>query len=168
MAQKAQMKSGCNTNNKPDMYPKKKIKHRLRARTWLFTLNNPEKKILTQLAQNKHCFGNDVIRYLIQEEMGEEKTHHLQGAIQFKKNIEFNTVKSYLPKAHWEKSRSLYSSFKYCGKLDTRCGEIFTFGDVEKYIEIEEELESTFLNNLNIEMRDHYIWGKKSPNIKNI
>ncbi len=164
----AQIEIGCNTNKPIKKDQKIRKIFRNRAYTWCFTLNNPDLNIVVQLAQKKPLFGNEVKRYLIQEEMGSENTPHLQGTIQFNKKVDFKKVKSYLPKAHWEKSRSLSSSFKYCGKLDTRCGEIFTFGDVEKYIEIEKELESTFLNNLQKEMRDHYVWGKKSPNIKNI
>jgi len=104
------------------------------------------------LSQKKPVFGYEIIKFLIQEECGESKTPHLQGVIQFKNQVDFNMVKSYLPDAHWEKSRSIVASFKYCGKLDTRSGDIFSYGDVSKYIEIEPESESEFLDNLRLEM----------------
>lgn len=149
MSEMSEIKLECNTNNNSNFrqkFKKKNFKPRLKAKTWLFTLNNPEKKIMSDLSEGKPNFGVGVIRYLIQEEMGKNKTHHLQGAIQFKSEREFNTVRSYLPKAHWEKSRSLAASFRYCGKIDTRCGAIFTYGDVEKYIEQEIETEGQFLD----------------------
>lgn len=130
------MRIGNTNNPQKKSYRKKKVQ-RQRARTWLFTLNNPTKKLVAQLALKKHPFSGDIIKYLIQEEVGEEGTPHLQGAIQWKSTIEFSTVKSYLPTAHWETSRSVYSSFYYCGKLDTRSGQIFMLGDVEKYVEKE-------------------------------
>ncbi len=145
------MKLECNTKNNSNLrqkFKKKNFKRRLKAKTWLFTLNNPDKKIMSEMSEGKPNFGVGVVRYLIQEEMGKEGTHHLQGAIQFKTEREFNTVKSYLPTAHWEKSRSLAASFRYCGKIDTRCGAIFSYGDVEKYIEKERETEGMFLDRL--------------------
>ncbi len=134
------------------MCPKKLKKTRFRARTWMFTLANPEKELLAQLALKKGFPGMDIIKYLIQPEKSESGLFHLQGAIQFKNTVEFNVVKKLLPKAHWETSRSLKSTFKYCGKLATRQSNPYCYGDVNQYIEKEEETESKFLDNLRYEM----------------
>ncbi len=128
---------GCNTKKKPKSTTEKSKKARQRARTWCLTLNNPSLELLAQLSSEKLLSKYKVKQYLIQEETGEEGTPHLQGVIQFADNMEFNTVKCILPTAHWERSRSLARSFKYCGKLKTRSGRVFTYGAVEKYIERE-------------------------------
>ncbi len=149
MTQKAQKQFGSNTKIMPKCTTKKSKNVRQRARTWLLTLNNPSSELLTQLTRGKVFEEFKIIKYLIQEETGESGTQHLQGAIQFADNIDFNTLKKIFPTAHWEKSRSLARSFNYCGKLKTKTGEIFTYGDVDKYIEkepaTEQEIRSEFL-----------------------
>ncbi len=156
MAQKTQKQFGCNTKKKPNSAGKKMKNHRNRARTWSMTLNNPTPEMLTHLSQEKVFEEYKINKYLIQEETGESGTHHLQGAIQFSDNIEFSTLKKILPTAHWDKSRSLARAFRYCGKLKTRTGKIFTYGDVSKYIErepaTEEELKINFLNQVQFTM----------------
>ncbi len=137
MAHMAQKTFGSNTKKKPNCTTRKSTKPRQRARTWILTLNNPSSELLAQLRSQKALLKYKVKQYLIQEEVGKEGTPHLQGAIQFEDNLEFNTVKRIFPTAHWEKSRSLARSFTYCGKLKTRAGEVFTYGPVEKYIERE-------------------------------
>ncbi len=157
MTQKTQKRFGCNTKITPNSATEKMMNHRNRARTWLLTLNNPTKNLLTQLAQKKVFDGYNIIKYLIQEETGESGTQHLQGAIQFADNVYFSTLKKIFPTAHWEKSKSLARSFRYCGKLKTRTGEIFTYGDVSKYIErepaTEEEIRSNFLKKVQFHMK---------------
>ncbi len=81
-----------------------------------------------------------------QEEVGEEKNvAHLQGVIQFKEKKTLNAVKIILPKAHWEVCRSLHASIKYCSKKATRNGELYTFGDVNKWLEVEKKSIETLI-----------------------
>ncbi len=128
----SQTKSGCNTI--PRGKYKKKY-HRNRGRNWSFTLNNYVPENLTQIS-HKMWGSNEVMEGIIQEEIGEEKgTEHLQGAICFKNQVDFTTLKKLWPAAHWEKSKGKIASLKYCGKLDTRNGKTITIGPVEKYVQ---------------------------------
>ncbi len=107
-----------NTINVPKRSPS-------RARNWCFTLNNYTKKdIDTFFDLNR--FQN-LKQYCFQEEMGEEKTPHLQGVLAYKNAIEFTTVKKIHPLAHWEKCKSLKASLQYCSKEDSRVGKTYTW-----------------------------------------
>ncbi len=107
---------------------------RNRARSWCFTLNNYlEEDIVTlshpkwnNMRAKKICF---------QEEIGEEsKIPHLQGVVQFEESVSFTTLKSFHPKIHWEKCKSLPASIKYCSKVNTRNGKLYTHGVPEKFL----------------------------------
>ncbi len=125
-------KSGCNTRAR-DKFKKKAGRNR--ARSWFLTLNNPTSDHLSQLSHEIFFEELDIIKYLVQEEEGKNGTKHLQGAVQFKNQVDFDVLKKMHPEAHWEKCISIISSLRYCGKLDTRAGKVFTMGDVEKYVE---------------------------------
>ncbi len=130
----------------------KNLAGRKRARIWCFTLNNPNPSELSQLSQEKFFGGSQIIKYLAQEEVGENGTPHLQGTVQFKNQVDFSTLKKINARAHWTKTKLPQQSFRYCGKLKTRCGEIFAYGDVSKYIEKEPETESEFMVKLREQM----------------
>lgn len=83
--------------------------------------------MLSQLSQN--IIGILKIKKLIfQEEIGKEKTKHLQGFVMFKNQVDFSVVKEALPTAHIEKCKCVGASIKYCSKKDTRSGALHTFG----------------------------------------
>lgn len=122
---------------------KRTIKNPKRVRSWCFTLNNYTKEDIAQLSHE--IFQYQTQKICFQEEVGEEKNvAHLQGVIQFKEKKTLNGVKIILPKAHWEVCRSLHASIKYCSKKATRNGKLYTFGDVDKWLEkVKKSLEET-------------------------
>ena len=96
---------------------------RNRSRGWCFTLNNYEESdidLLTQLW--------DDVRYVFQEETGEEGTPHLQGVVYFENARSFESMKQIDTRIHWERCRSLKKSIDYCNKSETRTGRVFSKG----------------------------------------
>ncbi len=106
---------------------------RNRARTWCFTLNNYTEEDIVSLSHNK---WNDmeITKYVFQEEIGEEKTKHLQGVVQFKNQISFTTLKEFHNKIRWSKCKNLKASIKYCSKQKSRNGEIYKHGDIDQWL----------------------------------
>lgn len=82
---------------------------------WCFTLNNPN------LPEDALQFTGHprVLDYVIQEEVGESGTHHLQGYLRFKSKVRplslFKTTA-----IHWEKTRSIEASKAYCSDAEKR------------------------------------------------
>lgn len=85
---------------------------RTRSRRYVFTLNNWTEEELS------HCISKfQPFKYCIGEEIGEEKTPHLQGYIDFKNQKDFSVVKALIPRAHIEKAKgSAKQNFAYCSK----------------------------------------------------
>ncbi len=113
---------------------------RNRARSWCFTLNNYKEEDLVTLShpkwENLRCK-----RFCFQEEMGSEsKIPHLQGVVQFEESTSFSTLKSFHDKIHWEKCKSLPASIKYCSKVATRNGKLYTHGISKKSLWKEREV----------------------------
>ncbi len=113
----------------------KKLKRRNRARCWILTLNNYTDEHLSQLSQEIFFGETRQIKYICQEEIGESGTKHLQGVVQYENQVDFSKLRKLHPTAHWEICKNLHSCLKYCGKLKTRNGEVFQYGDVNKYVE---------------------------------
>ncbi len=95
------------------------LKRQIQKKNWVFTLNNPTKKDLVQLeTQIKGCE-----RIIWQEEIGEEKTPHVQGAIVFKKRCRpigvFNKLLGH-KRTHFEAMRGSLQDQWYCNKEETR------------------------------------------------
>lgn len=66
-------------------------------------------------------------RYVFQEERGAQGTPHIQGTIETIKKM--RSSEFYLPtQIHWEKTRNVEASFKYCAKQDSKIGETYSFG----------------------------------------
>lgn len=84
-----------------------------KSRAWLFTLNNP--------ANNELALPESA-RYLVyQLESGESGTPHLQGYILYSNAVRLASVRTFLPRAHWEKRRGNHKQAKdYCTKEETR------------------------------------------------
>ncbi len=124
------LKSVSNGNTKESRHSSS----RNRARTWCFTLNNYTDEDRVSLSHNKWD-DLEISKLVFQEEIGGEKnTKHLQGVVQFKNQVSFTTLKEFHNKIRWSKCKNLQASIKYCSKQDTRNGEIYTHGNVEKWL----------------------------------
>ncbi len=97
-----------------------------KARSWCFTINNHTVETWNSLTHLNLNF--QIKKIIFQEEKGENDTPHIQGVIQFKNQILFNTLKELYPTAHWEICRTLKGSIKYCSKEETRAGKQFSYG----------------------------------------
>ncbi len=106
---------------------------RNRARTWCFTLNNYTENDIVSLSHTK-WEELEITKYVFQQEIGKEKTKHLQGVVQFKNQISFTTLKEFHNKIRWSKCKNLQASIKYCSKQDTRDGELYQHGNVDKWL----------------------------------
>lgn len=81
------------------------------SKTWCFTLNNYSKEEEDSLPLRAE------INYLIYgREVSTTGTRHLQGFLTLKKAARLTGVRKLLPRAHWEVSRSVEASIKYCQK----------------------------------------------------
>lgn len=100
-----------------------------RARSWLFTINNPttsRANIETSVTKHQH------FRYLVyQSEEGDKGTPHWQGYIEFKAPMRFNAVKLLLGgRAHIETRRGTRTEARnYCMKEDSRIAGPWEHGD---------------------------------------
>ncbi len=98
----------------------------MRARNWCFTLNNPDNgdfEFWEDVAKNDEW--NDLIQYvIIQEEVGEEGTVHLQGYLELKKALRMGRMKNLFgQRYHFEKRRGTQSqAIAYCKKVPDRTG----------------------------------------------
>ncbi len=109
----------------------------LRSRGWTFTLNNYSESDIAQLTQ---FFDTMEVRYIFQEEMSGTGTPHLQGLMYFKNARSWSSIKQIDNRMHIEVCRSVNKSVKYCQKLDTRTGEIYSKGF--KIVEIKDVLST--------------------------
>ncbi len=133
MAQNALTETYCNTNKVPKSTPSK-------CRNWCFTLNNyTENEISTIIREKDNSRCN---KYCFQEEKGDNGTPHLQGTLAYKHAISFNTVKKLLPKAHWEKARSLNRALAYCCKKDTRNGHVWMHNYKQPFVYTRENINN--------------------------
>lgn len=87
---------------------------KLRSRRLIFVLNNPEKDdclIISEFLTSKDA------KFIIGDEVGEQGTPHLQGYVEFKNQIRFETLKNFNPKIHWEKAfGNRKQNIDYCSK----------------------------------------------------
>ena len=119
---------------------------------WCFTLNNYT-NLIEKIEQAK--------RWVIGEEIGEQGTKHLQGYVEFKTKIRFNTVKNRLPNgAHIEPANgSPEQNYNYCIKE----GKYKTFGTFSfKQNSSEEVIDGLLKGDKLVERSIHYIRYKKS------
>jgi len=91
------------------------------ALCWCYTLNNPvedeESRVLDPLCCY-HVYG---------VETGESGTRHLQGYVKFLKRMRLPSLKTLLPRAHWECARGTPSQNReYCSKD----GQVYEYGEL--------------------------------------
>ena len=86
-----------------------------RSRKWIFVIHNWTTEHVTKIIDFCTINGHE---YLFAEEMGEEKnTPHLQGYIQSKNAIRFDTLKNLEKTIHLEKAKgNLQQQFDYITK----------------------------------------------------
>lgn len=96
-------------------------------RFWCFTWNNYDGIVVPE------DFGK-WFRYVIyQEEVGENGTPHLQGYIEFKRQMRLSALKKMLPTAHWEPRRGTQEeAITYCTKVETRVAGPYEMGTKTK------------------------------------
>lgn len=91
----------------------------LRARIWVWTLNNPTEDHKQQMK----CYcEKECIAYVYQLEIGKQGTPHLQGYWEFKNPRYFTGLKKDWPTIHLEKCRDTAAAKAYCQKDDTKAG----------------------------------------------
>jgi len=93
-----------------------------RSRNWCFTINNPTDVDDTSLQESNYKY------LLYQKEKGKEETEHYQGLITFKESKSLAQMKKINKIAHWEVTRSLTASVKYCKKEESRIDGPYEFG----------------------------------------
>lgn len=105
---------------------------------WMFTFNNYDENDVSDVL-NK--LKEKCEKFVIQEELGENKTPHLQGSIKLLKPGRWSELKL-SKKIHWDKTKSFDKSFEYCQKDLTRNGRRWIYPEPEEEIIIlrEEEL----------------------------
>lgn len=104
----------------------KTTKQRVRAKRWVFTLNNytpEEENKLKEMDCEWMVFGHEHTKE-------GEGTPHLQGALTFKKTMELSRLKKLIPRAHLEKMQANdpKEARDYCLKEDT--GGYFEKGEM--------------------------------------
>ena len=109
------------------------------SKQWCFTYNNYNKNecvpIILDILQNNNC------KYVFQEETGENGTHHLQGSIMFDNKVRPMGIFKLFPSIHWEKTKDLKASIKYCCKEDTRTGDVYSNIPLPKPIKLIQDLK---------------------------
>jgi hypothetical protein len=90
-----------------------------KARNWVFTWNNYPEFWFQMLIDS---IGNKDIRYIMQPEIGESGTPHIQGYIEFPNPRSLGGLKKLSSKIHWEISRNCEASINYCKKVGSKAG----------------------------------------------
>ncbi len=90
-----------------------------RARAWCFTYNNPDDGGGAHLAHHFEVV-EDSCRFVMQEEVGESGTPHIQGVAHFKNARTLAGIKRINPVIHWEPCKNLRASVRYCTKSESR------------------------------------------------
>lgn len=91
---------------------------------WFFTWNNYPSDALETL---ELTFKTNAVKYVWQEETGENGTPHIQGCLRLKKRGRWSEFG--LPKTiHWEACLDFENACLYCSKQETRSGRCVRFG----------------------------------------
>lgn len=94
-------------------------KPRFRSRCWFFTYNIGDKDIGS--GDVSQCLNMlDPRTYVFQLEEGANGNLHYQGCVQFKNQIEFNSLKQLNSEIHWEVCKCYKQAIRYCSKSESR------------------------------------------------
>jgi len=99
------------------------VRYQGKCKDWCFTINNPRRSHPGRPG-DLELIKSWVFNYLVvQLEVGEEGTPHLQGFVQFPKEMRLKQLKKDChKKAHWEPRRgSAYQASHYCKKPEYGC-----------------------------------------------
>jgi len=102
----------------------KKPKQPIQLRHWFFTFNNYSKEDISILEKK---FKAICVKYVFQEETGENGTPHLQGSIHLIYAMRPSEFKL-STKIHWEKTNNETKADEYCEKVASRTGDVFKWG----------------------------------------
>ncbi len=84
-----------------------------RMRKWCFTVNNPEMENYTDEME----FAK---KWIMQLEMGENETKHLQGVLELENAKTLSALKKIMPRAHLQPCNNWAASIRYCQKAKGR------------------------------------------------
>jgi len=92
------------------------------CKDWCFTINNPRSKHGNR-ESDWQLVKSWVFNYLVMQlEVGEEGTPHIQGFVQFPTQSRLTKLKKLHKRAHWEPRRgSAYQAAHYCKKPELDC-----------------------------------------------
>ena len=98
---------------------------------WVFTLNNPT--IEEENALAAFLSGTSVRYGIVQREVGDLGTPHLQGYFELRRARAFSTVRAMLPRFHVEPRRGTRDQARdYCRKSATAVQELFKSSAISK------------------------------------
>lgn len=115
--------SGPSDGNTETSSTSSAVKREPAAKRWCFTWNNFDNA--PGLQKNLEKIS---VKFVFQEEVGEQGTRHLQGAVWFKNKLRLSALKKLGKGIHWEKMRNEEASLNYCQKSETSVGEPVKFG----------------------------------------
>lgn len=92
------------------------------CKDWCFTINNPRRKH-GNVDSDWDRVKSWIYNYLVMQlEVGEEGTPHIQGFVQFPVQSRLTKLKKLCKRAHWEPRRgSAYQAAHYCKKPEPHC-----------------------------------------------
>lgn len=102
------------------------VKTPIKHKYWFFTYNNWDKDTFFNVLLpyfDKYCS-----RYVIQEEIGDGGTPHLQGSLTMKGRAYFTSLQKLCKNIHWEKSKSIAAD-RYCMKDKSSTSKRWIKGD---------------------------------------
>lgn len=100
--------------------------------SWFFTWNNYPSDAIANL---EITFHEICVRYVFQEEVGEQGTPHLQGVINLHKKMRWSEFKL-SSDIRWFKTNNEQAARDYCQKEESRAGKTIKWGDWPQQIKI--------------------------------
>lgn len=95
------------------------------SRHWFLTLNNYSKEDISTILESN---SSKCSKFIFQEEVGASGTKHLQGYFYFPEKVRPMSFFTFSNHPYWAKCKSVKASIDYCGKVDTRNGEVYVRG----------------------------------------
>ncbi len=93
------------------------------SRNWFLTWNNYDDESI------KTLLGMDAVKYVIQEEKGEEGTPHLQGVMCWKHKKSWSWLRN-IAEIYWKPAKNVMACKQYCSKVETANGKMWVKGFV--------------------------------------